>query len=78
VNEALEREKATSEVLRTSYGASNCVAGEVQLEQVRDVVVKYLQDHAAIRHWPAAYLAITAITEAWCSKTADVPQVNFR
>jgi hypothetical protein len=45
--------------------ALKCVPGEVNVGQMRDVGVRYLQAHPETRHRPAAELLIAAFAEAW-------------
>jgi hypothetical protein len=46
--------------------ASNvCIPDAVILNQVRDVIVDYLNAHPEIRHEPAYFLATKALSMAW-------------
>ena len=52
-----------------------CVPGEVNVGQMRDVGVRYLQAHPETRHRPAAELFIAAWAEAWpCPKPRPAPR----
>jgi hypothetical protein len=42
-----------------------CIPLGVQLSQVRDVMVGYLDEHPETRHEPAYYLVNRALIEAW-------------
>jgi len=42
-----------------------CLTDEVTANQVRDVVVKFLQEHPAELNYSAAYLASRAVAAAW-------------
>jgi len=47
-----------------------CIPNEVQLNQVRDVVIAYLDAHPETRHEPAYYLGRQALIAAWpCPKS---------
>ncbi|MRG54209.1 hypothetical protein GF108_01250 [Phyllobacterium sp. SYP-B3895] len=45
-----------------------CVRDEVSLGQIVEVVIESLRQHPQNRDYIGAYLAITAIEEAFCSK----------
>lgn len=52
-------------MIATGY---QCGANGITRRQAKDVYIKYLRDHPAERHWPAAILAIFAFQEAFNCK----------
>lgn len=42
-----------------------CLFGTVEIGQMSDVIVKYLQEHPETRHETARYLSLTALQEAF-------------
>ena len=45
-----------------------CIPNNVIAGQLEDIVVTYLRDHAAVRHYPAVSLVATALTQAFPCK----------
>ncbi|SRR6266699_4160167 len=65
------------EEARAELGVASCTPAGTETSQLRDIVVRYLKDHAQWRQWSAATLASAAIAIAWCpDKAKDVPQIN--
>ena len=46
--------------------APQCLPVDIQLSQLRDVVVKYLQNHPTTRNRDAVFLVSAAIVNKWC------------
>jgi Rap1a immunity proteins len=44
----------------------SCTPAAATLNQIVDVVLKYLNQHPEQRHLPASALVMVAIAEAWC------------
>jgi hypothetical protein len=55
--------------LRVGMGKPACVRAGVEVRQIRDVVVKYLEDNPQDRDGDAWLLVISAVGKAWgCNK----------
>jgi hypothetical protein len=51
--------------IRTGQGQRSCIPREVEADQMREVVVKYLTEHPEDRNYSAASNALVAIAKAW-------------
>lgn len=53
------------EFFRAANKSASCVPADVEAGQLRDVVVKYLQDNPNVRNLGASVLVMAAIVNAW-------------
>jgi len=54
------------EMMRSINGGTACTPAGVQTSQLIDVAASYLQKHPEKRQLGAAFLVISAYSEAWC------------
>jgi hypothetical protein len=65
--------EAMSRVAKALGGdAAGCIRHVIEVRQVRDVIVRHLQEHPEQRHYPAASLSIIAITKAFCPEEEPI------
>lgn len=54
------------DALQMAGSGERCIPQPATLDQVKDVVVRYLRQHPEVRHFTRPSLIVAAVREAWC------------
>jgi hypothetical protein len=70
----------TFDAMRDINGVDPCRPQAVTLDQVKDVVIRYLKENPEKRDFPAVLLVVTATRETWCpaNPLKDESNANYR
>ena len=63
------------EVMLRTHNLPGCIPPNATAAQLKDVFVKYLEDHPNIRHEPESVLFVMAVADSWaCQFPQSAPQ----